>query len=82
MSSINRPIYLQYNYTIKPQKKQGLSANFLAKKHTLRTVLLNTSGKVGKEIGLMQFEKGKVVEKEFPFGFTPQDARFTESVAQ
>ena len=47
MSSINRPIYLQYNYTIKPQKKQGLSANFLAKKHTLRTVLLNTSGKVG-----------------------------------
>lgn len=35
-----------------------------------------------KEIGLMQFEKGKVVEKEFPFGFTPQDARFTESVAQ
>ncbi|MCI7056884.1 MAG: hypothetical protein MR959_08420, partial [Selenomonas bovis] len=46
-SSINRPIYLQYNYTIKPQKKQGLSANFLAKKHTLRTVLLNTSGKVG-----------------------------------
>lgn len=29
---------------------------------------------------LMSFEKGKVVEKEFPFGFTPEDARFIESV--
>lgn len=32
------------------------------------------------ELLLMGFEKGKVVEKEFPFGFTPQDAQFLETV--
>lgn len=34
-----------------------------------------------KELTLMQFEKGQVVEKEFPFGFTPEDASFIETVA-
>lgn len=33
------------------------------------------------ELTLMTFEKGQVVEKEFPFGFTPEDATFIESVA-
>lgn len=33
-----------------------------------------------KELTLMQFEKGQVVEKEFPFGFTPEDAVFIETV--
>ena len=33
------------------------------------------------ELTLMNFEKGKVVETEFPFGFTPEDASFIESVA-
>ena len=33
-----------------------------------------------KELSLMEFEKGKVVEKEFPFGFTPEDASFIETV--
>lgn len=33
------------------------------------------------ELMLMSFEKGKVVEKEFPFGFTPEDASFIETVA-
>lgn len=33
------------------------------------------------ELTLMSFEKGKVVEKEFPFGFTPEDASFIETVA-
>lgn len=33
------------------------------------------------ELTLMTFEKGQVVEKEFPFGFTPEDASFIESVA-
>lgn len=32
------------------------------------------------ELQLMTFEKGKVVEKELPFGFTPQDASFLETV--
>lgn len=32
------------------------------------------------ELTLMSFEKGKVVEKEFPFGFTPEDASFIETV--
>lgn len=32
------------------------------------------------ELMLMSFEKGQVVEKEFPFGFTPEDARFIETV--
>ena len=32
------------------------------------------------EMTLMEFEKGKVVEKEFPFGFTPEDAAFLETV--
>lgn len=32
------------------------------------------------ELTLMTFEKGKVVEKEFPFGFTPEDAAFIETV--
>ena len=32
------------------------------------------------ELTLMTFEKGAVVEKEFPFGFTPEDAVFTEIV--
>lgn len=29
---------------------------------------------------LMSFEKGKVVEKEYPFGFTPEDAAYVETV--
>ena len=32
------------------------------------------------ELTLMEFEKGKVVEKEFPFGFTPEDASFLETI--
>ena len=32
------------------------------------------------ELLLMSFEKGQVVEKEFPFGFTPGDASFVETV--
>lgn len=32
------------------------------------------------ELSIMTFEKGKVVEKEFPFGFTPEDASFMETV--
>lgn len=32
------------------------------------------------ELILMIFEKANVVEKEFPFGFTPEDARFIETV--
>lgn len=32
------------------------------------------------EMLLMAFEKGKVVEKEFPFGFTPEDAIFIEQI--
>lgn len=32
------------------------------------------------ELMLMSFEKGKVVEKEFPFGFTPEDASFLETI--
>ncbi len=32
------------------------------------------------KLSLMNFEKGKVVEKEYPFGFTPEDATFTETV--
>ena len=32
------------------------------------------------ELMLMTFEKGNVVSKEFPFGFTPEDAVFIEVV--
>ncbi|MBQ9364843.1 MAG: phage tail tube protein [Schwartzia sp.] len=32
------------------------------------------------ELTLMKFSKAEVVEKEFPFGFTPEDASFIESV--
>lgn len=32
------------------------------------------------EFALMNFKKGEVVEKEFPFGFTPEDAKFIETV--
>ena len=32
------------------------------------------------ELLLMAFEKGQVVEKEFSFGFTPEDASFVETV--
>lgn len=32
------------------------------------------------ELTLMTWEKGTVVEKEFPFGFTPEDASFIETV--
>ena len=32
------------------------------------------------ELTLLAFEKGNVVEKEFPFGFTPEDAKFIETV--
>ena len=32
------------------------------------------------ELLLMSFEKGQVVEKEFTFGFTPEDASFVETV--
>lgn len=33
------------------------------------------------ELAIMIFEKGKVVEKEIPFGFTPDDVRYLETVA-
>ncbi len=33
------------------------------------------------ELTLMTFEKGAVIEKEYPFGFTPEDAEFIEMVA-
>lgn len=33
------------------------------------------------ELTLMNFAKGELIEKEFPFGFTPEDASFIESVA-
>lgn len=32
------------------------------------------------ELMIMTFEKGNVVSKEFPFGFTPEDATFIEVV--
>ena len=32
------------------------------------------------ELTLMTFKKGEVVSKEFPFGFTPEDAEFIEDV--
>lgn len=32
------------------------------------------------ELVLLAFEKGQVVEKEFTFGFTPEDASFVETV--
>ena len=32
------------------------------------------------ELTLLAFEKGQVVEKEYPFGFTPEDAQFIETV--
>ena len=32
------------------------------------------------ELVLLAFEKGQVVEKEFTFGFTPEDAAFVETV--
>lgn len=32
------------------------------------------------ELTLMTFKKGEVVSKEFPFGFTPEDAEFIEAV--
>lgn len=32
------------------------------------------------ELTLMTFEKGVMVEKEYPFGFTPEDAEFMEVV--
>ena len=32
------------------------------------------------ELMLLAFEKGQVVEKEFTFGFTPEDASFVETV--
>lgn len=32
------------------------------------------------ELALLNFKKGEVVEKEFPFGFTPEDAKFIETV--
>ena len=32
------------------------------------------------ELTLMKFEKATVVEKEFPFGFTPEDASFIEAI--
>ena len=32
------------------------------------------------ELLLMAFEKGQVVEKEFPFGFTPEDVAYIEEV--
>ena len=32
------------------------------------------------ELMLMLFEKGSVVEKEFPFGFTVEDAEFIETI--
>ena len=33
-----------------------------------------------KDLTLMTFEKGQVVEKEFPFGFTPEDVAYIEEV--
>lgn len=32
------------------------------------------------KLDLMSFEKGKVVEKGYPFGFTPEDAAYVETV--
>lgn len=32
------------------------------------------------KLDLMSFEKGKVVEKEYPFGFTPEDTAYVETV--
>lgn len=32
------------------------------------------------ELLLMEFEKGNVVQKEFTFGFTPEDASFIETI--
>ena len=32
------------------------------------------------ELDLLHFKKGEVIEKEFPFGFTPEDAKFIEAV--
>lgn len=32
------------------------------------------------ELTLMNFTKGEVIQKEFPFGFTPEDAKFIETV--
>lgn len=32
------------------------------------------------KLDLMNFEKGQVIEKEYPFGFTPEDASFVETV--
>lgn len=32
------------------------------------------------KLDLLSFEKGKVVEKEYPFGFTPEDAAYVETV--
>ena len=32
------------------------------------------------KLDLMSFEKGKVVDKEYPFGFTPEDAAYVETV--
>lgn len=32
------------------------------------------------DLDLLSFEKGKVVEKEYTFGFTPSDATFTETI--
>ena len=32
------------------------------------------------ELTLMSFEKGNVVTKEFPFGFTPEDSKFIEDI--
>ncbi|MCI7064326.1 MAG: phage tail tube protein [Mitsuokella jalaludinii] len=32
------------------------------------------------ELTLMSFEKGKTVDKEYPFGFTPEDVQYIEEV--
>ncbi|WP_288839251.1 phage tail tube protein [uncultured Megasphaera sp.] len=32
------------------------------------------------KLAMMSFEKGKVVEKEFPFRFTPSDSQFIETI--
>lgn len=32
------------------------------------------------ELTLMEFETGKVLEREFPFGFTPSDASFPDTI--
>ena len=32
------------------------------------------------DLDIMKFEKGSIVEKEFPFGFTPEDLSFVETV--